>query len=507
MNRVFATAMVIMLLMVCPARATIAPAPTLQSRPGDPVEDTTRLVQQAFIDITHNDTASGQVELDKAIDARGFAGLPADMRYRALLVASLIAQQNGQNTKAHDLIVRATAFDGAGDTAWTARLSTAFSLAKYADAAHSLTILAQRWPGTVSALQPDAIMQLHYQLKLAHDHDAERAMLDALFDAKWQVKGVEPSSLWRALALLCIQRDDVARATTVALRITSGRVALSMLVDKRFDFVTRKYPQVFGVDRLVATEIKTAQARAKTHPDQLAPVTALQDLFLMTGQYPRVFSISDAAVARAEHGNGQKTYADFDDRYNWVLDNRARALQREGRWDDAVHVRVLAARRPEHGGMNVSQLINLGALYADLDQYDKAADAIIELGNMSPMGRMQLESVKLRIAIGKKDDAAIDTVMTYMREHRADDVATWEDALLLRGELDAAAALLVERLENPAWRNDALVDMQHYVHVTGTPVQDMIQERWNTISARPDVQAAMLKVGRVEQFHVVAAPH
>ena len=506
MNKVFATAMVTVLLMMCTAHATIAPAPTLQNQPIGLVGDTTQLVQQAFNDITHNDTASGHAKLDKAIESRGFAGLPADMRYRALLVASVLAEQDGQNTKAHDLIVRATAFDGAGDAAWTTRLSTAFSIGKYDDAAHSVAILAQRWPEKLSGLLPDAIMQIHYQLQLAQDYDADRAMLDALFDAKWQVKGVEPSSLWRALALLCIERNDVARATTVALRVTSGQVALSMLVDKSFDPITRKYPRAFDVDRLVAAEIKAAQARAKAHPDQLTAVTDLQDLLLMTGQYPRVLSISDAAVARAEHGQGQKTYVDFDDRYNWVLDNRARALQREGRWDDAVRVRVLAARRPEHGGMNVSQLINLGALYADLDQYDKAADAVIELGAMSPMGHMQLEGVKLRIAIGKKDNTAIDTVMTYMREHRADDMASWEDALLLRGELDAAAALLVERLQNPAWRDDALVNMQHYLHVTETPVQEMIQDRWNTITARPDVQAALLKVGRVEQFQVAPAP-
>ncbi|MEO8748725.1 MAG: hypothetical protein ABI379_13900 [Rhodanobacter sp.] len=506
MSRVFTTAMAMVLLMVCTARATITPASSLRSEPVDPVENATQLVQQAFNDLNHNDAAAGEAELSRAIDAKGFAGIPSDLRYRALLVASLTAEQNGQNTKAHDFIVRATALDEAGDAAWTTRLSTAFSIANYDDASHSLTILAQRWPERLSGLNAGAIMQLHYQLGLARDHGADRAMLDALFDARWQAKGVEPSALWRALALLHIQSHEVARASTVALRITSGRVALSMLVDKRFDTITRGHPGAFDVDRLVATEIKSALAHAKAHPDQLAPITDLQDLFLATGEYPRVLSVSDAAVAEVERRNGAKTYTDFDDRYNWVLDNRARALQREGRWDDAVRVRVRAARRPENGGMNVSQLINLGELYADLDQIDKAADAIIELGELSPVGRMQLEGVKLRIALARKDNAAIDAAMAYLRKHRADDLAAWEDALLLRGDLDGAAALLIERLGNLDWRNDALVDMQHYIRVARTPAQTVIQDRWSALTARPDVQAAMLKVGRVEQFHMAAPP-
>lgn len=480
------------------------PAPELHDRPANSGVDAAQMVQQAFGDLSRDDIASAQSKLDKAIQARGFAELPTDLRYRALLVASLLAEQNDDDRKAHDLILQATAFDEADDTAWITRLSIAFSLGDYTDAGHSLAISAQHWPEKLGELKPDAIWQLHHHVKQAHDSDVDREMLDALFDAGWQDRGTEPSDLWRDLALLHVMRNEIARATTVALRITSARTALSMLVDKRFDSITLKHPQAFDVDRLVAAEIEAAEARMKAHPDQLAPITDLQELLLITGQYPRVLSISDAAVAHAAHGDGAKAYTDFDDRYNWVLDYRSRALQGEGRWDDALRVQTLAARRPEQGGMNVSQLINLGELYADLNQPDKAADAIAEVGSMSPFGRMQLESVKLRIAVEKNDAAAIATSMAYLREHRTDAIATWEDALLLRGELDAAAALLIERLENPDWRNQTLVDMQRYAQVAETPIEKTIHDRWNTITARPDVRAAVRKVGRIERFNITA---
>ena len=499
------TAAALVLLTVCTARATMAPTPKIDDRAAEPAVDVAQLVQKAFTDASHNDTASAQAELDKAIHAKGFDDLPTDLRYRALLVASLIATQNGQDVKAHEMAVRATAFDEADEMAWTTRLSSAFSVGDYGDAGHSVAVFAQRWPGKLSNVNAGAIRQLHYQFLQVQNPDTDREMLDALFDAGWREGGVEPSNLWRDLALLHLEHNDLARATAVALRITSAQAALSMRVDRRFDPITLKRPRDFDVDRLVAAEIEAAQERVKARPNQLESIADLQELLLIAGQYARVLSISDTVLAHARHGDGPGTYTDFDDKYAWVLDNRSRAFKRQGRWDDAVQVEVLAARRPEHGGMNVSQLINLGGLYADLGLPDKAADTIVELGNMSPFGRMQLESVKLRIAVAKNDAAAIAAAMNYLREHRADAIATWEDALLFRGKLDEAASLLVERLQNPAWRNAALVDMQHYADVTETPTEKLIRDRWNTVTARPDVQAAMQKVGRVERFHMAEA--
>ena len=499
------TAAALVLLTVCTARATIPPTPKLAERAAELTAGAAQLVQKAFTDVSHNDAASAQAKLDKAIHAEDFDDLPTDLRYRALLVASLIAAQNGQDKKAHETAVRATAFDEADDMAWMTRLSSAFSVGDYSDAGHSVAIFAQRWPEKLGNVNSDAIWQLHYQYLQEQNPDTDREMLDALFDAGWLDGGIEPSNLWRDLALLHIERNDVARATAVALRITSAQAALSMRVDRRFDPITLKRPKEFDVDRLIAAAIKAAQERVKAQPDKLEHLADLQGLLLITGQYARVLSISDTVLDHAGRGDGPRTYTDFDDKYPWVLDNRSRAFKRQGRWDDAVHVEVLAARRPEHGGMNVSQLINLGGLYADLGLPDKAADTIVELGNMSPFGRMQLESVKLRIAVAKNDAAAIAASMDYQREHRADAIATWEDALLLCGKLDEAASLLIERLQKPAWRNAALVDMQHYADVTETPTEKLIHDRWNTVTARPDVQAAMQKVGRVERFHMAAA--
>lgn len=92
--------------------------------------------------------------------------------------------------------------------------------------------------------------------------------------------------------------------------------------------------------------------------------------------------------------------------------------------------------------------------------------------------------------------------MVKLRAHKAEEPDTLQDALLLRGKLDEAASLLIERLENPEWRTDALVDMQHYTDVALAPMEKTIHDNWNTVTARPDVQAALQKVGRVETFAI-----
>lgn len=490
--------------LALPMLASAGAAPAAADPNASAVAATEVLLRQGFDALQHNDIAAAQPALDQAVQSPGFPGVSPDIRYQALLATSMIANQNNQEQKALALATRATAFAFADNTAWSTRLDAAYRSNHFRDAGRSLTVLAQRWPDKLDQVNDAAIWQLHQHLQRAHDTNADREMLDALFDAKWQDHGTEPSSMWRDLTLLLIDRKEAGRAAAVAKRITSAQVALSMRVDKRFDSVTGADPQAFDVDHVMAAEIAAAQMRVKAHPDQLEPLTNLQELYLLTRQFQRVLDASDAVVARAKRNEGANTYTDFADKYDWILDNRSRALQGLGRWQEAVRTEILAARRPENGNMNVSERINLADLYAELQQPGKATDAIIELGPMSPYGQMQLESVKLMIAIDQDDSAGVSAAMKYMQAHRGDAIGTWESALLLTNRLDDAANLLIERLHKPDWRNDALVDMQGYVHGDETPAGKLLRERMATIVARADVQAAMQKVGRIEQFDITA---
>lgn len=201
-----------LLLVVFAAHATVSPTQGNKDNPPTATADAMNLVQQALDDVRHNDDATAGPELDKALHAAGFAGLPEEVRYQTIFLASLIAWETGKYDKAHGLAVRASRFPEADNTIWMIRFSSAFTIKNCGDAAHSLTMFTQRWPAKLGDVVPGAVMQLHYQLKLAHEDETDRLMLDELFDAGWKTKGVEPSNLWRDLALQHLQRGEVARA-------------------------------------------------------------------------------------------------------------------------------------------------------------------------------------------------------------------------------------------------------------------------------------------------------
>lgn len=486
------------------AGASPEPIGTVRARPTDVVNDATIQLKQAFSDASSGDLKKAAPELDALIAAPGFAQLSAELRFQTLKIAGVVEFQNQHYDQAHGLTVRATGFDQADSASWLIRLFAAIYLSDNRDAARCIEVIAGRWPERLDDVRAQGIAQLHHALRIAHYDDPDRRMLDALFDAQWQADYSTYDTLWRDLALMQIEHAEHERAATVAKRIRSANTALSMRIDKRFDPITRRHPQAFDVDHLLATQIQAAQLRIKAHPNLLEAVQRLQDLLLEKGRNAEVLAASEAAVAHAERGDGEKTYTDFGDAYRWVLNQRSLALAHDGRWSDAVREMTRAARRPEGGGVNVSQSINLAGLYTDLDEPDKAAAVMVEPGEMSPYGSMQLHYVRLQIAIEKADTPSITKHLAYLSEHRADDIGTWQRALLRNGDLDAAAALLIQRLKAPDWRNQALVDVQSYAHGQRTSIMETMGQRWNSVTSRPDVQAAVAKVGRIERFDITA---
>jgi hypothetical protein len=130
---------------------------------------------------------------------------------------------------------------------------------------------------------------------------------------------------------------------------------------------------------------------------------------------------------------------------------------------------------------------------------DKALDAISDVGVLSAYGRMQQERISAICAIQRHDDKELDVHLDYMRQHKIDALGTYEEVLLDANRIDAAAALLIERLHAADERSDALLSMQRYVGYPEPPFMQTRRERWRSVIARPDVQSALAGVGRIEQ--------
>lgn len=362
-------------------------------------------------------------------------------------------------------------------------------------------MIAQRWPKTLADVNDMAIFRVANAIDDPPAHvDERRDLLESLFSAKWKSSDGEPEEFWRDLARLRLAGSDPRRAMEPVSRIHSPRPIVTMRIDKRFDRLTQKDPHAFDVGRAIDYSIKNAQAQIDASPDTLQPVSALLYRLHDAMQFERELAVADDVIAKTRNGEDGQHYKDFDENYVWVLDSRAEALAGLGRWDEALKQRVRAARRPERGGMNVSQVINLGGLYIVLGRPDDALEAVTELGSTSPYGRMQLEHVQLEAAVQRNDAEGVRKHLAYMREHRNDAIGTFQEALLGSGDMDGAASLLIERLGRDDWRGDALVDMQDYAETPATPFLARRRSQWKALAARPDVQAALSKVGRIERF-------
>jgi hypothetical protein len=123
---------------------------------------------------------------------------------------------------------------------------------------------------------------------------------------------------------------------------------------------------------------------------------------------------------------------------------------------------------------------------------------------MSPYGTLQLESVRHAAALELNDTAEATRALTYLREHQANSPGTYQRALARANETKAGARLLVARLKNPKLRTDALADVQEYGEPAVSQRAQQWRANWLTVVARPEVQAAIAKVGRVGHYRLAS---
>ena len=152
---------------------------------------------------------------------------------------------------------------------------------------------------------------------------------------------------------------------------------------------------------------------------------------------------------------------------------------------------------------NVDQLINLGDLYCSLE---RPRDALAAIGSLvaptSPFGAVQLEFVRLEAAEQLRDTQQIRRSLDYVRAHRADAPSTYVYSLILVSQLDQAARVFIAQLLDKDQRQAALLSVQVFAPVPGTPRDTELEARRRTMVARPDVQAVIQKVGRVESYRL-----
>ncbi len=500
---------------VCCGVAVFWVAPALAQRPAGsaspaavelPTEriELIRLVDDALLQMRdRRNEAAALATLDAVADGPAIGRLDTARQRQVLTSTSVAATFAREHARAYALIRRVTALDTVTPGDWSARFYYALEAGEVADAFASLTRVAEQWPEQARRIPATWIYRaVQREARKLPNTDAELRLLTALFEIQWRdrYRG-EPSELWRQMALLLLDRGDVARAHEVLARVTDPASLVRARADRRFDSMRAAEPALFDVAAAAAREIDRARYQAEPLRDLIEPTLVYIGALYANNRCEEALAITEYAIERAAGPDAEKDpYRDGGRYFVWLLDWRASLFGCLGRWDEALRQRVQAAVLTESGSPNTSQVINLAGLYARLGRPADSLDVIERVGGRSEYGSMQEQSVRLRAYAQLGDADGVRSALDFMSEHRDDALGTYQSALVTVDDVDAAAAVLIERLDDERDRADALYSVQDFADSPRTPFEEKEGERWSELMERADVSAAIERVGRMESY-------
>jgi tetratricopeptide (TPR) repeat protein len=501
------TLLAVLSLAACAVRNPMKPASHPTETEVDHTLNSTAAMQQladAMKLVADQNWPQAAVALRTLIDARTFRRLPGDVQIHTLRTAEQLALEHGQLKGNYDYFVQSTALPQAGIVDWEHRLVAADRLHNKAELVSCLTVLVQRWPDRAAKFSSASILGTVRQANHL-SHYAALPLLQALYDAHWKLKGdIEPSSVWRDLTLLLLDKGRLEEATAVSGHVTDVYVLIAMRSDRRFDSVVAAIPAQFDIDAAAAREFRDLQHASEKEPQSLELKSNVIEALLARQHYEAAVAAADAILLDIRSTNfPSKLYEEYDQHSPWFFNLRSMALQRVDRWDEAVaQLEAASLLNDRHEG-NVDQLINLGFLYCDLG---RPKDALAALGRILVRANahevMGIEAIRLDAAeqVGDVKEAARS--LEYLRAHRVDAPFFYESALISVNQLDQAAHELIARLRDGGRRQEALLSLQTYATIPETLRERNMDAKWQAVIARKDVQATIQKVGRLESYRL-----
>jgi tetratricopeptide (TPR) repeat protein len=438
------------------------------------------------------------------IDARAFDGYPADIRYRALSAAGKVAANHGKLESGYEYLVRVTAMPQATFNDWLERMQAARKLGHEADSVNCLTLIARQWPARIMELNSDYLVD--FVDEAGHlSHAVRLPLLQALYGAHWKLKwDVEPSASWRDLALLLLENGRLAQAIEVSSHVTDIYVLVAMRADRRFDAVVSASQAQFDIEAAADREFHWFQSASEKTPQSLELQSDVIRVLAQQLHYAAMLASADSVLSAIQSTNfPRKLYQDYDEQLSGFLNLREVALERAGRWDEAVAQLTEASLLSGKYGGNVDQLINLGSLYCALE---RPKDALTAIGGVvdatSAYGTLAMEIIRLDAAVQMGDSTQVRRSLRFLRTHRASSPSGYEYALIVANQPDGAARELIAQLLDQDERQDALLLVQTYAPAAGTARELELDARQRAVIARRDVQAVIQRAGRVETYRL-----
>lgn len=429
-----------------------------------------------------------------------FATLDASDQRRTLSAAAKAANLTSKQTRARDLYRRATTgYTMDPDDVY--RLSMVeYELQHYRPSMAAYLELVERWPELLDEHDAPHFYRLYRSIK--ENPDDGLRLLQAMFDAKWDDPKNNSSWVWFELARMRVARGEHDLARQIIKRITAPSEIVRMRADKRFDPIVDRDAHTFDVNAAALRAVDTMQRKAEAKPQDLDVQVQYTYALLSAGMNDAVVAhtgrLLDAiAVAKTDEPPLRNVQSQV-----WLMNNRAVAMRRLGRIDDALADMQRASTLTEDGQTNVSQALNLGTLYCELARPDDALAAIDTLGQMSPYGERVESLVRLRAALLKGERRNADKILNAIRRGRDDSPTLLLDALMHAGRVEEAAGIATDMLASTDARTDILDWLQQYRTSDPLPGGREYRSNIDALRERDDIGAAVDKVGRIERHDI-----
>lgn len=332
------------------------------------------------------------------------------------------------------------------------------------------------------------------------DDEARHRLAEALLTLEWPGPDERARMDWLRVTAIDgrLKKGDVPGARSLAAAIATPAPLIQMLVARKYDPL---FPE--EEDRVIAIRLALARRDTET-ADRLAAGPADADRLLDRAKFLRGVGRSADAVALLEpHIADMKAVERGGEDAFWLVNEAAYALLELGRRDEAVaRMQKLIELGPDRYPPLINMAINTAEILNSAGRFKEAAALAARLAAeqtkyATKYGEMWMWSNAACALALDGDSAAAAPWLRKVEAGSKDNEAAHMRALLCAGDLDGAERLLIRRLEgdNAA---DVLVALQDYeLGGYDSPATRRLVDRLHAVRARPAVQAAIARTGRV----------
>ncbi len=449
------------------------------------------------------DTLSVMDKLARIISHQEFPALPAADRHAALYRASAFAYSLSDMKPALAWITQASEMEESGPDDWDLRFRIAAFSGEGAVIRVALTELAEKYPATLSAIDPTLLLGI--TLAVAKDPaGSAKDMRDVLFDANYLAFGrVNPSAVWLYLATDLLEQGNSERARQVAARIEDFESFLRLRVDSRYAGLLAQNPFVNSPGDLLKHQLRAAGELFRLHPRSSYALFDWINTLTFAARFDEALAVLDNAIKVTPLRQSPLLSIDDSLAANWLHDGRASILSRMGRFEEALAAYEKASQLPERGKENTSQRLNLAFLNCKMGRGKQAREAAKKAPGASGYGEMNRQRALHCAAILLQDGAAEARALAYLKSHWRDAPSRYAEALIHANDIDGAAELLIARLQAQDLRWNTLFQLQDLYRGAETALVKEWRERERQLLTRDDVKAALEQVGTIEKLDLV----